>query len=135
MPNSPARIASRLDPSPLWTVVTDAPLKGMALAREAGSVFAWDEADQLYRIDALGHFQSVARAPGKILHGAVSDDGSLVTLVGDGTRLWLLDGDFELLHERSSIADPLAVAVDPHGRYVAVSSKMNVVQFYSRYAK
>ena len=115
--------------------MTDAPLKGMVLAREAGSVFAWDEADQLYRIDALGQFQSVARAPGKILHGAVSDDGSLVALVGEGARLWLLDGDFELVHERSTIADPLSVAVDPHGRYAAVSSKMNVVQFYSRHAR
>ena len=52
-----------------------------------------------------------------------------------GARLWLLDGDFELLHERPAIADPLAIAVDPHGRYVAVSSKMNVVQFYSRHAR
>ena len=115
--------------------MTDAPLKGMALAREAGSVFAWDDADQLYRVDSLGQFQSVARAPGKILHGAVSDDGSLVAMVGEGARLWLLDGDFELVHDRSSIADPLSIAVDPHGRYVAVSSRMNVVQFYSRHAK
>ena len=115
--------------------MTDAPLRGMALAREAGSVFAWDEADQLYRVDSLGQFQSVARAPGKILHGAVSDDGSLVAMVGEGARLWLLDGDFELVHDRSSIADPLSIAVDPHGRYVAVSSRMNVVQFYSRHAK
>ena len=66
---------------------------------------------------------------------AISDDGSLVALLGEGSRLWLLDGDFELIHERSTIADPLAIAVDPHGRYVAVSSKMNVVQFYTRHAK
>jgi hypothetical protein len=107
----------------------------MSLAREAGSVFAWDEADQLYRIDAQGQFLSVARAPGKILHGAVSDDGSLVALLGEGSRLWLLDGDFELIHDRSSVAEPLSIAVDPHGRYVAVGSKINIVQFYSRYAK
>ena len=135
MNNSPARSPTRLDPTPAWTVVTDAPLKGMRLAREAGSVFAWDEADQLYRVDAGGEFQSVARAPGKILHGDVSDDGSLVALVGEGSRLWLLDGDFELIHERPVIAEPLSIAVDPHGRYVAVGSKLNVVQFYTRHAK
>jgi hypothetical protein len=135
MANSPVRSSTRLDPSPAWTVVTDAPLKGMVLAREAGSVFAWDEADQLYRIDSEGQFQSVARAPGKIQGGAISDDGSLVALLGEGSRLWLLDGDFELTHERATIADPLAIAVDPHGRYVAVSSKMNVVQFYSKHAR
>jgi hypothetical protein len=135
MTNSSVRSSSRIEPSTAWTVVTDAPLKGMALAREAGSVFAWDEADQLYRIDPKGQFQSVARAPGKILHGAISDDGSLVALLGEGSRLWLMDGDFELMHERSAISDPLSIAVDPHGRYVAVASKMNMVQFYSRHAK
>jgi hypothetical protein len=135
MTQSPARSSAKLDPGTAWTVLTDAPLKGMALAREAGSVFAWDEADQLYRIDARGQFQSVARAPGKILHGAISDDGTLVALLGEGSRLWLLDGDFELVHDRSSIAEPLSVAVDSHGRYVAVGSKMNVVQFYSKHAK
>ena len=135
MPNPSVRSSSRIEPSTAWTVLTDAPLKGLALAREAGSVFAWDEADQLYRIDPNGQFQSVARAPGKILHGGISDDGTLVALVGEGARLWLLDGDFELIHERSVISDPTSIAVDPHGRYVAVASRMNLVQFYSKYAK
>ena len=135
MNTPPVRSANRIDPSTAWTVVTDAPLKGMVLAREAGAVFAWDESDQLYRIDSFGQFQSVAKAPGKILHGAVSDDGSLVALLGEGSNLWLLDGDFELTYERSAIADPLAVAVDPHGRYVAVSSRMNLVQLYSKHAR
>jgi hypothetical protein len=135
MANSPARSSTRLAPSPAWTVVTDAPLKGLVLAREAGSVFAWDEADQLYRIDSRGQFQSVARAPGKIQGAAVSDDGSLVALLGEGSRLWLLDGDFELTHERATVADPVAIAVDPHGRFAAVSSRLNLVQFYSQYGR
>ncbi len=130
-----ARPSSRLDPTPAWTVVTDAPLKGMTLAREAGSVFAWDEADQLYRIDGRGQFQSVARAPGRIVSGAVSDDGSLVALLGEGSRLWLMDGDFGLTHERATIPEPISIAVDPHGRYVALGSKINAVQFYSRHAR
>jgi hypothetical protein len=37
------RQQSRLDPAPAWTVLTDAPLKGLALAREAGLILAWDE--------------------------------------------------------------------------------------------
>ncbi len=135
MAQSPVRPPAKLDPSPAWTVVTDAPLKGLALAREAGSTFAWDEADQLYRVDARGQFQSVARAPGKIQAAAVSDDGSVVAILGDGSRLWILDGDFELIHERAAIAEPLSIAVDPHGRYVAVGSKLNAVQFYTRHAR
>ena len=135
MPNSPARPTTRIEPDAAWTVVTDAPLKGLALAREAGAVFAWDEADQLYRVDASGEFQSVARAPGKVIGAAISDDGSLVALLGEGANLWLMDGDFEILHERSSIAEPISVAIDPHGRYVAVGSRINVAQFYNRHGK
>ena len=135
MPNTAARTPSKLDPSPAWTVLTDAPLRGIALAREAGAVFAWDEADQLYRINARGEFDSVARAPGKILGAAASDDGSLVALLGEGARLWLMDGTFELTHERAAISDPLSIAVDPHGRYVAVGSRINMVQFYTRHGR
>ena len=131
MSTSPARISSRIDPQVAWSVVTDAPLKGMALAREAGAVLAWDEADQLYRINARGEFQSVARAPGRIQAATISDDGSIVGLLGEGSRLWVMDGDFTLLHERASVADPLSIAVDPHGKYLAVGSKLNLIQFYS----
>jgi hypothetical protein len=135
MANPTARASSRIEPARSWSLVTDAPLKGMMLAREAGALFAWDEADQLYRIDARGQFQSVARAPGRVELGAISDDGSLVALIGEGARLWLLDGDFEIQHERNVIAEPLALAIDPHGRYVAVGSKLNIVQFTTRYGR
>jgi hypothetical protein len=36
-----------LRPEPLWTVATDAPLRGFRLAREAVRLFAWDEANNL----------------------------------------------------------------------------------------
>ena len=45
---------SRLEPETAWTVVTDSPLKGLALAREAGTILAWDEGNQLYLFDVRG---------------------------------------------------------------------------------
>ena len=135
MSTTPVRPGSRIDPQVAWSVVTDAPLKGMALAREAGAVFAWDEADQLYRVDARGEFQSVARAPGRVLAATISDDGSVVGLLGEGSRLWLMDGDFNLTHDRAGVAEPLSIAVDPHGRYLAVGSRLNLVQFYTVHGK
>jgi len=135
MPTSNARPGTRIDPQTAWSVVTDAPLKGMSLAREAGSVFAWDEADQLYRINGRGEFESVARAPGRVISAAISDDGSTIAVLGEGAKLWIMDGDFTLIHDRASVAEALSVAVDPHGRYLAVGSKLNVVQFYTRHAK
>jgi hypothetical protein len=130
-----ARPTSRIDPGPAWTVVTDAPLKAMVLAREANRVLACDEAGQLYLIDGQGQFLSVSRAPGPVASAAISDDGSLVALLGGGNRLWLLGADLETVEDREAITDATAVAVDPHGRYVAVASKMNAVQFYNRYGK
>lgn len=129
------RPTSRLDPGPAWSVVTDAPLRSMCLAREAIRVLASDDAGQLYLIDGQGQFLSVSRAPGPVVAAAISDDGSLIALLGEGNRLWLLGADLETIDDREVVTDATALAVDPHGRYVAVASKMNVVQFYNHYGK
>jgi hypothetical protein len=134
-PEHPTRQPSRLEPEPAWTVLTEAPLKGLGLAREAGLVLAWDEAEQLYLIDRNGEFRSVARAPGKVTAGVISDDGSRVALVGEGARLWLLDADLGVVAERPGPPEPLALAIDPHGRYALVSSKLSLNQFYDRNGK
>ena len=129
------RPTSRLDPGPAWTVVTDAPLKALSFAREAIRLLACDEGGQLYLIDGQGQFLSVERAPGPVVSAAISDDGSLIALLGEGNRLWLLGADLETIDDREAITDASALAVDPHGRYVAVASKMNVVQFYNHHGK
>lgn len=130
-----SRPANKLDPGPAWTVLTDAPLKGLAMAREALRLLAWDDAGQIYLLDGEGQFLSVTRAPGVILFGAISDDGSLIGFVGEGARLWLFGADLEMIDDRQVVTDPTALAIDPHGRYVAVASKMNLVQFYNRHGK
>ncbi len=61
-PETSTRTSARITPGAGWTVVTEAPLKGVAFAREAGTIFAWDEAGQLYLLDLRGDFRSVARA-------------------------------------------------------------------------
>ena len=135
MPESAAS-PTRIDPQPAWTVVTDSPLRGLALAREAGTALAWDEGDNLYLLGLDGDRRAVARAPGKIAAAAVSDDGSLVALAGDRGQLWLLGPGLELVVERAGVPDPLALAIDPHGRYVAVSSKSSGrTQLWTRQGK
>ncbi len=130
----PAR-RPRIDPRSAWTVVTDAPLRGCSLAREAGVVLAWDEGDHLYLLGAGGERRATSRAPGKILTGTLSDDGSLIALVGDRSRLWLLGADLETIAERPAPPDPLALAVDSHGRFVAVSSRTNRTQLVNRHGQ
>jgi hypothetical protein len=129
------RPSNKLDPGVAWTIVTDAPLKGIALAREALRLLAWDDAGQVYLLDTEGQFLAVSRTPGPVLFGAISDDGSLIALVGEGARLWLYGADLEMFDDRAVITDPTALAIDAHGRYLAVASKMNLVQFYNRHGK
>ena len=127
--------SNKLEPGVAWTVLTEAPLKGLGLAREAGTVFAWDEAEQLYLLDLRGEHRSVARAPGKVNSAVVSDDGSRIALLGEGGRLWLLDGDLGVVAQRQAPPDPLALAIDPHGRYVLVTSRLGTSHFYNRFGK
>ena len=135
MPEPQTRQVSRLALETAWTALIEAPLQGIGLAREAGLVFARDETDHLYLVTLAGEFRSVARAPGKVSAAAVSDDGSRVALLGDRAMLWLLDADLNLVAERPAPPDALAIAVDPHGRFVAISSRSGLTSFYNRYGK
>jgi hypothetical protein len=129
------RTSGRLDPSLAWTVLTDAPLQGLALAREAGLILAWDEAAQLYLLDTNGERRSASRAPDRILAGCISDNGTLIALLGKGPRLWLLSADLEPIADRPAPSEAATVAVDPHGRYVAVATRLTNTQFYTRHGR
>ena len=63
--------STRIAPETAWTVVTDSPLKGLALAREAGTILAWDEGNQLYLLNVQGESLSYSRVPHRILAGAI----------------------------------------------------------------
>src|SRR4051794_31324798 len=113
-PEMTGRPQNRLDPTPAWTVLTDSPLKGLSLAREAAVILAWDEGEQVYLLDVNGQHRSVSRAPGRVSFGTISDDGSLVALVIDGTRLLLLSADLEPIADRQAPPDSSSLAIDPH---------------------
>ncbi|MEJ7640011.1 MAG: hypothetical protein WKF75_19085 [Singulisphaera sp.] len=135
MSEPPGRTPSRLDPAPSWTVLTDAPLRGLDMAREAGTILVWDEADGISLLDTRGRHRSVSRAPGRGRAGAIRDDGSLVALLGDGARLWLLGPDFQMTVDRQGPPEASTLAIDPHGRYVAVASKLGLTQLYNRHGR
>ncbi len=124
-----------IEPQSAWTIVTDAPLRGLAAARESGRVLVWDESDGLTLLDLNGETCSAAKAPAKIAHASISDDGSLIALVLAGPRLLLLSADLEPLEDRAAPPEPLAVAIDPHGRFLAVSSAVGPTYLYNKYAK
>src|SRR5437867_1021760 len=108
MPAMTGRSQSRLNPAAAWTVLTDSPLKGLALAREAATILAWDEGDQVCLLDAYGQHRSVARAPARINAAAISDDGALIALLIAGPRLLLLNADLEPVADRAAVPDAAA---------------------------
>jgi hypothetical protein len=47
----------------------------------------------------------------------------------------LLARDLSVANERQLAPDPSALAIDPHGRYVAVASQMGTTQLFNRYGR
>src|SRR5579885_1725604 len=132
-----SRPSSRIDPEAAWTVVTDSPLKGMALAREAGTILAWDEGNQLYLFNVRGESLSYSRVPNRILAGAISDEGSAIALLieSDDVDLLLLDADFSVEQQKPAPSEATFVSLDPHGRYLAVGTRRGLLHLLNRYAR
>jgi hypothetical protein len=107
----------------------------LSLAREAGTILAWDEGDNLILVDLRGESLLSTRAPARIQAGALSDDGSLVAALVDGGRLMLMDRELEPLTERAAPAEPAGLTIDPHGRYLAVPTRNGSNFLFNRFGK
>jgi hypothetical protein len=137
MTETTGRPSTRFQPSTSWTVVTDSPLKGLAFAREAGTILAWDEGNQLYLLNVQGESLSYSRVPSRINSGCISDDGSLIALLvePEDSGLLLLNADFDVEHERAAPSEATFVTTDPHGRYLAVGTRQTTLHFFTRYGR
>ena len=65
------------------------------------TILAWDDGDQIYLIDTRGQHRSVSRAPGRIKDAIISDNGTLVVLLLEGSRLLFLTADLEPVADRA----------------------------------
>ncbi|MDQ2622426.1 MAG: hypothetical protein M3Y45_05230, partial [Actinomycetota bacterium] len=130
-------LATRLDPGETWTIITESPLKGLALAKEAGWILAWDEGNRLTLLDANGETISTTRSSSRIIAATISDDGSRIVVLseGDSAGLLILSGDLEILVERPAPSESTFVATDPFGRYVAVGGRLGPVQILDRHGR
>ncbi len=135
MANLGGKESTHFEPAPGWTLLTDSPLKGLALAREAGLVLTWDAGDVVSLHDASACLLHTRRVPGRIMAASISDDGTLVVLLVEGPRLCWLDASLETLSDRSAPPDPLALAMDPHGRYIALTTKLGTNYLYNRHGR
>ncbi len=117
--------------------MTDSPLKGLSFAKEAGTILAWDEGNQLYLLNLKGESLSFSRVPNRIQFGAISDDGSLIALLAepDDSGLMLLSADFDVQAQRAAPPEASFVTIDPHGRYLAVGTRLSLTHLFNRYGR
>ena len=117
--------------------MTDSPLKGISFAREAGTILAWDEGNQLYLLNVKGESLSFSRVPSRVNSAAISDDGSLIAALvePEDSGLLLLNADFEIEQERTAPAEATFVTIDPHGRYLGVGTRQTTLHFFNRYGR
>ena len=108
-------------PELAWSFATDAPLVWLELAKESGEVLAADKSGGIYLLDRNGRVIAVTRGQMPIRGLAWADNGAAgVALIGNSRLHWFSRQlEFRSQYELPDTA--VAVAVDSHGEYVAVS--------------
>jgi hypothetical protein len=108
-------------PAVPWTFVSEAPLTGLAMARESSEIFVADESKALQRLDSRGELLSLTRLPGVARLLVVSDDGNWGTAVVDDGTVYRFDRGLEAVWELELSEPCLAVALSPFGHHLAAS--------------
>ncbi len=106
----------------VWSQTVPAPLRGLRLARERGTILAWDGKDGLFLFDQAGKIQGQRPSPVPIASAGCAEDGSAYVLGGSQNPMvcWLAP-DLATRWQRSLPQRVTAVAVEPLGRCVAVA--------------
>jgi hypothetical protein len=104
-----------------WSRVQAHPLRGLALARERGWLLTWDDHDWLYIFSRDGEPQGQVHLRRPLALACGADDGSAIVAVGRHGEIWWLTPDLRTRWEQALALQPLAVALDPYGQYLAVA--------------
>jgi hypothetical protein len=132
---------SRSAPSPvptpglfktLWSLATGAAPSGLALAREAGTLLAWDENHWLYAVNRRGERQGQARPVAAVAAACVADDGSALAVAGSRGEVCWLAPDLRPRWRHDLHHPAVAAALDPFGRRLAVSDAKGRLSLFDR---
>ena len=106
---------------PLWSFSLQAGPAGLALAREKGSILAWDRAGWLYLLDPRGRCEAQRQFTDGLKSACCSDDGSARAAVSTSGKAVWLGPDLATRWEQELPHPALAAALDPFGQYLAVA--------------
>jgi hypothetical protein len=118
-------------PTPLWSYRLSAASGGIALARESGQTLAWDIQQRLVLLSRRGSVQAQSRRKAPLLAAVVSDDGSAAAVIEEQSVAWLRR-DLSPRWCKPTVNKPTALALDSHGRCLAVADSGNRLQLYEK---
>jgi hypothetical protein len=116
---------------PNWTHPLPSRPRGLSLAREKGWLLAWDENSWLYLLNGDGLRQAQRSLANPVAAAACADDGS-ACVAASGSEFYWLAPDLTTRWQASIPAAALAVALDPFGRYAAVSDVAGGLRVFNR---
>src|SRR5262249_36258486 len=127
---SPARLFH-----PAWSVALASGLRGLALAREKGTLLTWDGDGGLYLLDRRGERQAQRPLPGVVTAACAADDGSAYAAVGERREVWWLAPDLTPRWQRTLSHAAVAAALDPFGQYLAVADGRGRLHVLDRHGR
>ena len=102
-----------------WVYVADTPVEAMHLAGEAQRLLVRDQSGRVAVLSTGGELLASEPTPEPIRLSAADQAGQVIALVLGKRSLVLMDWDLNLLAERTLHSEPVALAVDPLGLYIA----------------
>lgn len=117
-------------PAMAWSVALDAPLAGLALARESSELLAVDASGGLYLLDRQGQVKTLTRGFKSLTALAWSDTGQHGAVATGRAKLSWFDHNLSVTWSANMPAEILCLAVDVHGHYIAVSLANNETIFF-----
>ncbi len=105
----------------LWSHSSSNSPRGLALARESGCLFLWDNNSSLAHFDSSGQRVNVRSFPFSIAGVACADDGSGCAVFGSGGELCSLAGDLTTRWEKHLTQGLVGLALDSFGQRLAAA--------------
>jgi hypothetical protein len=119
----------------MWSQTLAAPLRGLLLAREKGTLLVWDSTDWLWLLNRRGECQAQWKAPAPLTALGCADDGSAIVAAGSDSKFWWLAPDFTVCWQGQLPRRATAAALDPFGQYLAVATEDGGLHVFNRLGK
>jgi hypothetical protein len=117
---------------PLWSLSVPSPAPVLSLARERGDLLVREESRLALLAAHDGRRQAEWKAPSLLSAACCADDGSAHAAGGRDGDVWFLAPDLTPRWQKAFPAAVTAVALDPHGLYLAVADGNGRVSLLDR---